>query len=122
MLIILLIFNQFITLSYDYIASIEFNSLPTFINTVIIFLLLYNVDFKNNKLKHIVTYISGISLDIYLASSLIDKLIYPAYGKLFNFYSLTQQQVIIYAPLIVCTVFILSLIYGTIRKKLINIR
>lgn len=121
-LIILLLFNQVLMMSFTYISSIEFNSLPTFINSVIVFLLLYNIDFKNNKMKKIVAYTSRISLDIYLASSLIDKLIYPIYGKIFNFSGMTQQHIIIYAPLIVITVFILSFIYGSIRKKMINIR
>ena len=65
---------------------------------------------------------SGITLDIYLASSLIDKLVYPYLNKNFGFDNMFQQELIIYAPIVVIIVFMLSTIYASIRKLIIKVR
>lgn len=53
-LVFLLVLTQIITFSFDYIGSIDFNSLPTFLSATLIFLLFYDLDIKNNILKNII--------------------------------------------------------------------
>lgn len=121
-LLILLILTQIFTYSYSRIAGIEYYSLTTFVSVIIIFLVFYNINIKNNLLKNIIKYISNISLDIYLASSLLDRILYPIFNQKMLDMGINQQHSILYAPIILITVFILSLIYGSIRKLIINVR
>lgn len=121
-LFISLIFIQFFTYSFQSINNINYNSINIFIQTIIIFLLLYNINIKNNIFKHTAKYLSVISLDIYLASSLIDQIIYPLFKQYYLAHNIGQSQIILYAPIILIITFTLSTIYGSIRKLLINIR
>ena len=81
-------------------------------------------DQKTDRKKAIslIKYFSSITLDIYLTSNLIDKLIYPIFIDIFNFSAISNQYEIIYAPVIVIIIFILSIIYSSIRKLLIKIK
>ncbi|MEI3530037.1 MAG: acyltransferase family protein [Bacilli bacterium] len=121
-LFILLIFMQLFTYSFQTISNINYNSINIFIQTIIIFLLLYNINVKNNFIKKVLQYISSISLDIYLASSLIDQIIYPLFNKYCSFNIIGQSRIIIYAPIILIIIFLISALYGSIRKLLISIR
>ena len=121
-LILLIIFIQIFTTFYDYIASIKFNSFPVFISSTLIFLTFYDLNIKNIKLKKTISYISNISFDIYLSSSLIDKLIYPIFNSYLLKYNITQQKCILFAPILIIIIFILSFIYGSIRKLTIKVR
>lgn len=121
-LILLLILGQIFTLSYNYIAGIEYYTLPIFINTVLVFLIFYDINIKSDKLKKVTTYVSSISLDIYLGSSLIDQLLYPIFNAKLESMGVTQQYSILYAPIILIVVFVASLLYGSIRKLIINVR
>ena len=61
-------------------ASDKYNAyyaLPTITISVVIFLLLYNIDFKNKAARFIITDISKASFDMYLASYIVDKVVYP---------------------------------------------
>ena len=104
---------------YSWNETLSWNSIINALNTVSIFLLLYNVDIKSKFISNIFKFISIYSLDIYLASSLIDKIVY---NKIFNFANMTQQQIIFKAPIVLIIVFSLSLLMGIIRKKIINVR
>ncbi len=121
-LILLLLFTQIITFSLSFICEIKYNTLTTFVSTCLIFLLVYNIDIKNIHLQKLLKYFSCISLDIYLASSLIDNIIYKIFNNQMLIHNISQSKCIIFAPLIILTVFILSSIYGSIRKLLINVR
>ncbi len=55
----------------------SYNALPTVIISVLIFLLLYNVDIKIKPVRFIIADISKASFDIYLASYIFDKIAYP---------------------------------------------
>lgn len=121
-LFILLILTQILTYSYKYITIIDYNSLTTFVSATIIFLIFYNIELKNKFLKSIIKYISVISLDIYLASSLIDKIMYPIFNNIMNDMNIGQNNVILYAPIILGITFTLSIIYGSIRKLIIKVR
>lgn len=121
-LIFLLIITQILTLSYNQISAIDHNSLTTFISTVIVFLLFYNIDIKKNFLRKSISYISNITLDIYLASSLIDKFVYYIFNSKMMSMDIYQNKVILFAPIVLIIIFTLSAIYGSIRKLIINVR
>lgn len=121
-LFLILVFNQIFIFAFSYIKAVNYDSLPIFVQSVVIFLILYDIKIKNNKFKKIVKYISSIALDIYLASSLVDLIVYPMFSKRFDFELIGQTKIIFYAPVILIMVFIISTCYASIRKKLINIR
>lgn len=121
-LILLLIFTQIITFSLSFICKIEYNTLTTFISTCIIFLLLYNINIKKIWQQKVLKYFSSISLDIYLASSLIDFIIYKIFNNQMIIHNINQSKCILFAPLVIIIVFILSGIMGSIRKLLIKVR
>ncbi len=121
-LILLLIFTQLITFSLSFICKIEYNTLTTFISTCIIFLLLYNINIKKIWQQKVLKYFSSISLDIYLSSSLIDYIIYKIFNNQMIIHNISQSKCILFAPLVILTVFILSSMMGSIRKLLINVR
>lgn len=121
-IIVLLILTQILIYSYDYISSIEFSSFLTVVNATLVFLLFYNVSVKNNIMKKIVKYISSITLDIYLASSLVDKIIYPIFNNKMSSMDIGQSKIILFAPIVLIVVFTISTIYSSIRKFLINVR
>lgn len=121
-LFLLLAFNQIFIFAFQYIQVNDYNSLSIFTQSVIIFLLLYNIKIKKVAIKKILKYFSSIALDIYLASSVIDLVIYPLFAEKFAFEAIGQTKIIFYAPVILIIVFVLSTIYASVRKKLINIR
>lgn len=121
-LIILFILGQIFNFSYNYISGIDYDTLPIFINSTLLFLIFYDIDIKNQKLQKIIAYTSNISLDIYLASSVIDKLLYPIFNSKMDVMGVTQQYAILYSPIILIIIFVLSFIYGSIRKLIINVR
>lgn len=69
-----------------------------------------------------ISYTASISLDIYLASYLVDNIIYSFFFNRYNFNNLLQQEIIFYAPIILLLVFIFSFCFGVIRKSLIKVR
>ena len=122
-LVVLLAFLQIITYSFNVLYSFwNFNDIFTYASSFIVLLLFYDVDIKHKFIKKPIEYLSIISFDIYLASSLVDKLIYPFYYEIFGFSKIKQNIIFFYSPIILTTVLILSIIYATIRKKLISIR
>ena len=121
-LILLLILCQIFTLSLNYIGDISHAALPIFISSLLVFLIFYDISIKNTKLQKIVSYTSNITLDIYLGSSLIDRILYPIFNAKSNSMGVTQQYAILYAPIILIIVFIISFIYASIRKLIINVR
>lgn len=121
-LILLLFLTQILTFSYSYISTIDFSSLMTYLSSIIVFLIFYDIEIKNEKIKNITKYMSSITLDIYLGSSLIDKIIYPIFNEKMELINITQQYIILYAPIVLIIIFILCVIYGSIRKLIINVR
>ncbi len=121
-LLLLLLLNQFFIYTYQFLAELNYESFLTMVNTILVFLLCYDLQIKNKFLKKIVAYFSKLSFDIYLASSLIDKLVYPWFSKTFSFDVIGQHRIFLYLPLIFLTVFSLSSLLGIVRKKLIPVR
>lgn len=120
--IILLMFNMVLIYLYQFIAPVDYQDFLIFTQSLLLFLLFYNVSIKNNKIRKIVAYASSITLDIYMASSLIDRIVYKFYFKIFKLDELGQNKIIIYAPIFLITSYVICFIYGSIRKKIINVR
>ena len=98
----------------------EYESLLIFIQSNLLFLLLYNVNINNKIVRKIANFFSNISLDIYLASSLIDVFVYEYLYKFVT--NSSQQIIIIYFPITVFASFFISSLYACVRKLLVRIR
>lgn len=116
------ILNQIIIFMVMNKAKTEFESLTIYISSVIVFLIFYNINIKNKCLSKIITTISILSLDIYLASGLTDRIIYTIFNNKLYLYNIPQSRCILYAPLVIISTFILSTLYASIRRKIIRVR
>ena len=79
-------------------------------------------ELEEKFLKNIITTISIMSLDIYLASSLIDHIVYTIFNSKLALYNIPQSRCILYAPIVLIITFTLSSLYASIRRILINVR
>lgn len=121
-IILLLILIQPIIYFYHNVNTIYFDTFLIVINATLVFLLFYNIHIKKTRIQKIIKYMSIITLDIYLGSSLIDKIIYPIFNKKMLLMNIGQSKVILFAPLVLMVIFILSTIYASVRKLIINVR
>ena len=87
--------------------------------SVSFFLLLYQCHIKNRFLSKGVTLISVLSLDIYLASYITDRIIYK---DLMTHTIHSQQQALHYFVPVVATSFGIAFIIGFIRHKCLPLR
>lgn len=94
--------------SWDFLGG--YNSIATIIVATTVFLLLYQLNCKKEKVVKGITLLSEISLDIYLFSWISDVLIYQ------NITSIRQEY--LYAPIIILSSFLLSSLFA-IGKKLL---
>ncbi|WP_042462555.1 acyltransferase [Neobacillus dielmonensis] len=100
-------------------AAGYYSSLVVVIHATIFFLLFYDINIKVNFIAKILSLISILSLDIYLASNITDKFVYQyVFTNVFK----SQPQVIYYAVPIVFSTFGLSFLVSLIRHKLIKVR
>lgn len=97
---------------------LDYNSLFKMIQATVLFIFLYKLKIRNNNFKKIITLISNLSLDIYLLSYIIDKIIYL---KLQN-YQISQQQIIYMFIPIIGLIFILCIFISYLRKLIIKVR
>ena len=86
---------------------------------VLIFTLLYKANIKNEFMHKHITNISMLTLDIYLASFITDRIVYKEILKGFTFTQETYLYIMI--PLIIAS-FALAYIIAIIRKKFIKLR
>lgn len=122
LLTIIFIFVQFITFILMKKTNIEFESLTVYLSSVIIFLIFYDVTIKSKLLKNIIMTISIMSLDIYLASSLVDHIVYTIFNSKMALYNIPQSRCILFAPIVLIITFVLSSLYASFRRILINVR
>ena len=122
LLTIIFIFVQVISFILMKKSNIEFESLTVYLSSIIVFLLFYDVNIKSNFLKTIIITISTMSLDIYLASSLVDHIVYTIFNSKMLLYNIPQSRCILFAPIVLIITFILSSLYASFRRILINIR
>lgn len=84
----------------------------------LIFILLYKFDIKNEFVRKKVISISSLTLDIYLASFITDRLVYKELLKKFD---ILQENFLYLMIFLVLSSFILAYIIANIRKRLIKI-
>ncbi len=118
-LILLSILNVIMTFFTSKTNNLSYDNLLIFTQAVLMFLTFYNLTIKSKSNK-IFTFFSKYSLDIYLASSLIDYILYFYFFKFIN--TITQPKMLFYMPLLVIISFSLSTIYGMIRYRLLKLR
>lgn len=94
----------------------HYTCITRLIQSVILFLLIYQIKLKNTKLQKLITRISSSTLDIYLASFLTDRLVY---GKIKSF-NLTQENMLALLPVLVLSSFIFAYIIARLRIKFIK--
>ena len=120
-ILLLYIFSQIILFLYSIsFETTGYDLFVIFVPTILVFLFLYDINIKVSWIRKVFIFLSTISLDIYLASSLIDKLVYGWFKS--HYYPMEQTKVILYAPIILITIFLISTTYGSIRKALIKVR
>ncbi|ANY71652.1 hypothetical protein BBD41_03120 [Paenibacillus ihbetae] len=91
----------------------DYGSIIVMASSVLLFLLLYDLDFKNSTLRTVVSKISTITLDIYLASYLADRFVYQyVWDKIFE----SNYQIIYYFVPIVGSIIAISVTVGLVRK------
>lgn len=115
--ILVLLFTATITAFFleKSLVYFYFNSPIVMISATIIFVALYDFDFKNNILRLILTKISLLSLDIYLCSYIFDKIYYTYFKQ--NFF-VSQEQFYIYFPVLFCLIFCSAFVVAWLRDIL----
>ena len=84
------------------------------------FLFFYDLNIINKLLSKLLALISILSLDIYLASFITDKIVYRYFFDKYINYS--QQTLFFFFPILVLSTFSLAFFLAFIRHKLIRIR
>ncbi|MEH7223241.1 acyltransferase family protein [Bacillus sp. JJ1566] len=97
-----------------------FGSLIIAFQTVVFFLVFYDINIKSKLLTTLFALISVLSLDIYLASFISDKIVYSYFLSKYPGYM--QQELFYFAPIVVLSTFLLAFIMSYLRHKLIRIR
>ena len=97
----------------------DYTSILRLIQGCLIFTLLYKANIKNEFMHKHITNISMLTLDIYLASFITDRIVYKEILKGFTFTQETYLYIMI--PLIIAS-FALAYIIAIIRKKFIKLR
>lgn len=96
-----------------------YGSLIVLVEAVAFFLTFYNAEIKNRIVIKMISLISVLSLDIYLASNTSDTIVYKL---LYKYCSLQQQRIVLlFLPTVFCT-FALSFIISFARSKIIRVR
>lgn len=85
----------------------------------LIFILLYKFDIKNEFVRKGVISISSLTLDIYLASFITDRIVYK---ELLKRYDIAQESFLYLMIILVVSSFTLAYITAYTRKKLIKIK
>ncbi len=95
----------------------EYSSILVIASATLFFLFFYDIDIKNKTISHTLKKISSVTLDIYLASYIVDKFVYQyVMSKIF----ISNFQIIFYIIPIVGSSIIISTCIGLIRKFATN--
>jgi len=97
----------------------DYTSILRLVQGYLEFILLYRFDIKNRFMRNNMINVSKLTLDIYLASFITDRLVYK---EIFKVYDFNQEQYLYMLIPFVMLSFILAYTIANIRKKLINIR
>lgn len=96
-----------------------YGSLLVTILTVLFFLLFYDVSVKSKILGFIISIVSLLSLDMYLASYITDIFVYKHW---FTTYLTYPKQKLLYFVPIVGSTFLFAFLIAFLRQKLIRVR
>ncbi|MBD8032564.1 acyltransferase [Solibacillus merdavium] len=97
-------------------ATGYYSSLTVMGTAIFFFLAIYDIKIKNLVLNKIFIMIGGMTLDIYLASYIFDRMVYPYALRYFE----NQALIIIYFVPVVASILVLSIISGIFRKKIVG--
>lgn len=97
----------------------DYTSALRVLEAYLIFILLYNFDIKNGFVRKSLTSISSLTLDIYLASFITDRIVYK---ELLKTNDITQENFLYLMIPLVLSSFTLAYIIAHIRKKIIKIK
>jgi surface polysaccharide O-acyltransferase-like enzyme len=121
---LLIIAESIVSFAWSYSKGITFQwtfsgwgALPTLIISVLIFLLFYDIDIKQKVFRNIFKTISKLTLEIYLISYIIDKIVYPHFSKDMNTVEILPYYIII-VPFIFLTSTILAIVINFIQEKI----
>lgn len=89
----------------------------TIIISIIVFLLFYDKDIQNNKIKKLVTSISTLSLDMYLFSYIVDLIVYKYIKPIAE----TPKEMVIFIIPTALTVITISYMLSLIKKFIFEI-
>ena len=96
----------------------DYSSIFRLIEGYLIFILVYRLEIKNNKSKNLVISISKLTLDIYLASFITDRLTY----KVLKPYNIPQEEYLFLMIPLVLTSFTFAYAIARLRQRYIKIR
>lgn len=99
----------------DFSFSASYYSLVNTAATVIVFLLLYDINEVPTWIKKACTFVASIAFEMFLWSYMFDKLVYPF---VMERYYVSQPEFIIWFVPIVASVFVLSMVTAYIYKRL----
>ena len=102
---------------YKHILT-DYSSIIRLIQGYLLFILVYKIEVNNNKFRSILTEISKLTLDIYLASFITDRLTY----KVLKPYNISQENYIYLMIPLVFTSFIFAYLIARLRTKYIKLR
>lgn len=102
--------------SLNQMLSLDYTFLPAILLSILVFILLYDVQIKGYVIKNIFSYISKLTFGLYLFSYIYDKLIYDILQFNLPINITSILGIVLYTPII----FILSLISSSILNFIIN--
>ena len=102
---------------YKHILT-DYSSIFRLIEGYLMFILVYKIEINNDKIRNVIIDISKLTLDIYLASFITDRLTY----KVLKSYNIVQEKYIYLIIPLVFTSFIFAYIIAKLRAKYIKIR
>ena len=102
------IYNYREMFSWDFLGG--YNSIIVVITSVIMFLLVYNIDIKDKIFNKIIVSISILSFDMYLFSCIVDRTVYGLLIEYVTNYRIIFKYIIIIVPIVFATSYFLSYI------------
>jgi len=97
----------------------DYGSILIVAEAVLFFLIFYDIEIKNRQIGKTLSTISVLSLDLYLASYISDKLVYVFLMK--NIFK-SQQQIMCYFVLATAASFSIAFIIAFLRYKAVRIK
>lgn len=95
----------------------DYSSLPRLIEAYLIFILVYKIEIKNRYVNNLVIDISKITLDIYLASFITDRLTY----KILKPYNISQEAYLYIMIPVILISFTFAYSIAKLRVRYINV-